>query len=40
MGLTLDLGLAGFTLGVGGVEGEIKIVLGGFAGVDRAALGL
>ena len=35
-----DIGLAGFALGVEGVEGEIEIMLGGFAGVDGAALGL
>jgi hypothetical protein len=29
--------LAGFPLGVEGVEGEIKIVLGRFAGVGRSA---
>jgi hypothetical protein len=39
MRLALDIGFAGFALGVERVEGEIEIVLGGFARVDRAALG-
>jgi hypothetical protein len=39
MGLALDIGLAGFALGIEGVEGEIKIVLGGFAGVDAQRWG-
>jgi hypothetical protein len=30
MGLTLDVGFAGFLLGVEGVEGEIEIMLGRF----------
>src|ERR1700732_4737887 len=38
MRLALDIGLAGFALGVEGVEGEIEIMLGRFARVDRAAL--
>src|SRR4029077_12106754 len=40
MRLALDIGLAGLALGIERVEGEIEIVLGRFAGVDRAALGL
>jgi hypothetical protein len=32
------IGLAGFPLGIERVEGEIEIVLGRFARVDRAAL--
>ena len=40
MRLALDIGLAGFALGVEGVEGEIEIMLGRFARIDRAALGL
>src|ERR1700730_16898313 len=40
MRLALDIGLAGFALGVEGVEGEIEIMLGRFARVDRAALRL
>src|SRR3954451_7174478 len=38
--LALDGGLAGLSLGIEGVEGEIEVMLGGFAGVDRAALDL
>src|SRR3984893_9139998 len=40
VGLALDIGLAGFALGVEGVEGEIEIMLGRFARGDRAALRL
>ena len=40
MRLALDVGLAGLALGIERVEFEIEIVLGRFAGVDRAALGL
>jgi len=40
MRLALDIGLAGLALGIERVEFEIEIVLGRFAGVDRAALGL
>src|SRR6202035_40699 len=40
MRLALDIGLAGFPLGIERVEFEIEVVLGRFAGVDRAALGL
>src|SRR5271166_5258493 len=40
MRLALDIGLASFALGVERVEGEIEIVLGRFARVDRAALRL
>src|SRR3984893_4096541 len=40
MRLALDIGLAGLPLGIERVEFEIEIVLGRFAGVDRAALGL
>ena len=38
MRLTLDIGLTGFPLGVQRVEGQIQIVLGRLARVDRAAL--
>ena len=38
MGLALDIGLAGLALGIERVEGEVEIMLGRFAGVDRAAL--
>ena len=38
MRLALDIGLAGFALRVERVEGEVEIVLGRFARVDRAAL--
>ena len=38
MRLALDIGLAGLSLGVERVEGEIEIVLGRLARVDRAAL--
>jgi hypothetical protein len=37
VGLALDVGLAGLALGIEGVELEVEIMLGGFAGVDRAA---
>ena len=37
MGLALDIGLAGLPLGIEGVELEVEIMLGRFAGVDRAA---
>src|SRR6476619_6381444 len=37
MGLTLDVGLAGLPLGIKRVELEVEIMLGRFAGVDRAA---
>src|SRR2546423_13712967 len=40
MRLALDISLAGLALGIERVEFEIEIVLGRFAGVDRAALGL
>ena len=36
--LALDIGLAGFPLGIERVELEIQIMFGRFAGVDRAAL--
>jgi hypothetical protein len=39
MRLALDIGLAGLALGIERVEFEIEIVLGRFAGVDRAAEG-
>ena len=39
MGLALDIGLAGLPLGVERIELKIQIMLGGFAGVDRAADG-
>ena len=35
--LALDVGLAGFALGVERVELEVEIMLGRFPGVDRAA---
>lgn len=38
MRLALDVGLAGLPLGIERVEGEIEIMLGRFARVDRAAL--
>src|SRR4249919_3883171 len=38
VGLTLDISFASLPLGVEGVEGEIEIMFGGFARVDRAAL--
>ena len=38
MRLALDVGLASFPLGVERVEGEIEIMLGRLARVDRAAL--
>src|SRR6266851_5791545 len=40
VGLTLDVGLAGLPLGIERVEFEIEIMLGRFAGVDRAAKNL
>jgi hypothetical protein len=39
MRLALDIGFAGLPLGIERVEFEIEIMLGRFAGVDRAALG-
>ena len=39
MRLAFDIGLAGLPLGIERVEFEIEIMLGRFAGVDRAALG-
>ena len=38
MGLALYIGLAGFPLRIERVELKVKVMLGGFAGVDRAAL--
>ena len=38
MRLAFDVGLAGFALGIEGVEGEVEIMLGRLARVDRAAL--
>jgi hypothetical protein len=38
MRLALDIGLAGFPLGIERVEFEVEIMLGRLAGVDRAAL--
>ena len=35
--LTLDVGLAGFALGVERVEGLLQAFVGGFARVDRAS---
>jgi hypothetical protein len=40
MRLAFDISLAGLALGIERVEFEIEIVLGRFAGVNRAALGL
>ena len=40
MRLAFDIGLAGFPLGIERVEFEIEIMLGRFAGVDRAAAGV
>src|SRR5271157_3619426 len=40
MRLALDIGFTGFALGVERVEGQIEIMLGRFARVDRAALAL
>src|SRR3984893_8651827 len=40
VGLALDIGLAGFALGVEGVEGKIEIMLGRFARIDGAMLRL
>ena len=40
MGLALDVGFGGLALVVEGGEGLIEPVLGGFAGVDRAAQSL
>src|SRR5215470_12890380 len=37
VGLALDIGLAGFALGIERVEFEVEIMLGRFARVDRAA---
>ena len=34
--LTLDVGLAGFALGIQRVELQVKVMFGGFPGVDRA----
>jgi hypothetical protein len=39
MRLALDIGFAGLPLGVERVEFKIEIMLGRFAGIDRAALG-
>ena len=39
MRLTFDVGFAGLPLRIERVEFEIKIMLGRFAGIDRAALG-
>jgi hypothetical protein len=36
-GLALDIGLAGFALGIETVEVLFKTFLGGFARIDRAA---
>jgi hypothetical protein len=36
VGLALDIGFGGLTLGVEGVEVLFEPVLGGFAGIDRA----
>ena len=38
MGLALHIGLAGFPLGIERVECKIEVMLGRFAGVDRAEL--
>src|ERR1700689_1820427 len=35
--LALDVGLAGFALGVQRVELQVEVIIGGFPGVDRAA---
>ena len=40
MRLALDVGLAGLALGIERVEGEVEIMFGRFARVDRAALAL
>jgi hypothetical protein len=40
MGLAFDVGLTCLSLCIEGVEGEVEIMLGRFAGVDRAALRL
>ena len=37
MGLALYIGLAGLPLGVQGVELQVQVMFGGFAGVDGAA---
>src|SRR5215211_7783434 len=37
VGLALDIGLAGFPLGVERVELEVEVMLGRLAGIDRAA---
>jgi hypothetical protein len=38
MGLALYIGFAGFSLRIERVELKVQIMLGGFAGIDRAAL--
>src|SRR4051812_2118134 len=40
MHLALDIGLAGFPLGVQGVEFQIQVMLSGLSGVDRTTKGL
>ena len=40
MRLALDVGLTGLTLRIERVEGEVEIMLGRFAGIDRATLRL
>jgi hypothetical protein len=40
MRLALDIGLTGLPLGIQGVELQVQIVLGGYAGIDGAADGL
>src|SRR5262245_13678475 len=40
MRLALDIGLAGFPLGIERIELEIEIMLARLAGIDRAALGI
>ena len=37
MHLALDVGLAGLPLGVEGVELQVQVMFGGFAGVDGTA---
>jgi hypothetical protein len=37
MGLTLNVGLTGFPLGIQRIELKVEVPFGGFAGVDRAA---
>jgi hypothetical protein len=39
MRLAFDVGFAGLPLGIERVEFKVEIMLGRFAGVDRAALG-